>query len=102
MDESGIQIFKLESLNDICKKYSMSIRIFITGGTFDKEYNELNGVHGYDSSDLDKYDSLRLNERLIIRAICDAEDNDNGQKILEGSGSLGEKKCTVKLFTSRT
>ena len=74
----------------------------VPAGIYTAEYNELNGVHGYDSGDLDKYDSLRLNERLIIRAICDAEDNDNGQKILEGSGYLGEKKCTVKLFTSRT
>ena len=74
----------------------------VPAGIYEAEYNEFNGVHGYDSSDIDRYDSLRLNQRLIIRAICAAEDNDNGQKILEGSGSLGEKKCTVKLFTSRT
>ena len=28
---------------NIKRKYAMAIRIFITGGTFDKEYNELDG-----------------------------------------------------------
>ena len=46
------------------------------------EYNALQMVHGYDSSDMDRYDAIRLNERVIGRAIDDAEENDNGQKIL--------------------
>src|SRR6476620_9086263 len=38
-----IRIVLFISLISSCKSPTMSIRIFITGGTFDKEYNELNG-----------------------------------------------------------
>ena len=74
----------------------------VPAGTWEAEYNGANGVHGYDSSDMDKYDALRLNVGLIDRAISDAEDNDKGQFILEGFGTRKEKTCSVKLFTART
>ncbi len=47
LKESGMQgLKKIKppiSINFTCKIILMAIRIFITGGTFDKEYNELNG-----------------------------------------------------------
>lgn len=74
----------------------------VPAGTYIAEYNALQMVHGYDSSDMDRYDAIRLNERVIGRAIDDAEENDNGQKILEGTGEFKGKSCSVKLFTSRS
>lgn len=66
----------------------------VPAGTFEAEYNAAHGVHGYDSSNIDKYDSLRLNERLIIRAICNAEDASSDT----GVGNLRERTCSIRLF----
>lgn len=66
----------------------------VPSGLYVAEYNAASGVHGYDSSDMDKYDALRLNQKLINRAIDNAEDNDSD----EGTGNLKEKTCSVKLF----
>lgn len=38
-----LQNLPISSIFTLKKRIAMSIRIFITGGTFDKEYNELNG-----------------------------------------------------------
>jgi len=73
----------------------------VPSGVYVAEYNVLNDVHGYDSQDIDKYDAIRLNEKLINRAIGNAEDNCNGQEIIEGTGSLKEKTCYVKLYRCR-
>lgn len=74
----------------------------VPGGTYVAEHDQLNGVHGYDSSDMDRYDSIRLNGRLIDRAIDDADENDNGQQVLEGTGTFKGGSCFVRLFTGRT
>lgn len=43
--------------------FSMSIRIFVTGGTFDKEYNELNGQLYFNDSHLPEM--LELGRNLV-------------------------------------
>jgi L-asparaginase len=43
MQKGNFEVHTEDLLISPRKYYKMSIRIFITGGTFDKEYNELNG-----------------------------------------------------------
>jgi hypothetical protein len=65
----------------------------IPAGTFTAEYNALRGLQ-FDSSDMARYDALRLNERLIISAICAAEES--GSDV--GAGERKNKSCAIRLF----
>jgi L-asparaginase len=76
------------------------IRIFITGGTFDKEYNELNGElyfknsHVQNMLDLGR-SRLDLNFRtLMLIDSCDMSDEDR-ELILKNCEKAPEKKIII-------
>src|SRR4029079_2811135 len=66
------RVFTLISRSKIC---SMAIRIFITGGTFDKEYNELNGQLYFKDThmqDLLEMGRCRLNTEIRTLMMIDS------------------------------
>src|ERR1044071_1933177 len=78
----------------------MTIRIFITGGTFDKEYNELNGQLYFQDSHLPEMLKLgRCNLDLEIRTLMmiDSLDmtDDDRQFILEHCRKSREDRIVI-------
>lgn len=77
----------------------------VPAGIYSGEYNPASGEVSSAQrarDDMDAYDAIRLNQRLIGRAIDDADENDNAvQTVLEGSGEFRGRTCRVKMFTSR-
>lgn len=78
----------------------MSIRIFVTGGTFDKEYNELTGqLHFKDSKigDLLKMGRSRLDTSVRTLMMVDSLEMTDGDRriILESCQRCEEKQIVV-------
>jgi L-asparaginase len=78
----------------------MAIRIFITGGTFDKEYNELNGELFFKDSHLPEM--LKLGRSRIdvdIRTLMMIDSlgmtNDDRELILRQCETCGENKIVI-------
>jgi hypothetical protein len=65
----------------------------IPAGVFMAEYDALRGLQ-FDSSDMERYDALRLNEIIIIRAIFDAEKS--GSDV--GTSERKNKSCAIRLI----
>lgn len=78
----------------------MSIRIFVTGGTFDKEYNELNGDLYFKDTHL--HEMLRLGRskldlRITTLMMIDSLDMQDGDrsKIAEACNTAEEEKILI-------
>ena len=65
----------------------------IQPATYTAEYNAARGVI-FDSKEIEKYNALRLNEKLINRAIINAEENN----LDNGNGEFKGNTCSIKLF----
>lgn len=70
----------------------------IPHGAYSAEYNALSN-NAEPSLDLgqENYDAVRLNQRMIGRAVDDAFENGSGM-VLFGNGSFKGKTCSIKLF----
>lgn len=78
----------------------MKIRIFVTGGTFDKEYNELNGTLFFKDThifEMLKLGRCRLNVDVRTLMMIDSlEMTDNDRKIVAGNClSIPEEKIVI-------
>ena len=78
----------------------MTIRIFVTGGTFDKEYNELNGELYFKESHLPEMLKLgRANLDLQIRTLMMIDSlhmtDDDRQSILQQCRDVPEERIVI-------
>ena len=70
----------------------------VPAGIYTAEYNALsNNAQPSLDNGQDNYDAVRLNARLIGRAVDDAFENGSGS-ILCGNGSFKSSTCSVKLL----
>ena len=82
----------------------MTLRLIATGGTFDKHYNELNGVLGFSESHLPAVISrarLTIPVALEVLPLLDSLDmgDADGQRVLAACQAAGEKAIVVVIGT---
>jgi L-asparaginase len=78
----------------------MTLRIIATGGTFDKHYNELNGVLGFSDSHLPeviKRSRITIPAALEVVSLLDSLDmqHDDRQKVLAACQAASEKAIVI-------
>ncbi|THC43632.1 asparaginase domain-containing protein [Massilia sp. Mn16-1_5] len=78
----------------------MTLRLIATGGTFDKHYNELNGVLGFSKShmpDVIKRARLTIPVELQVLPLLDSLDmqDPDRQRVLEACQAAGEKAIVI-------
>ncbi len=80
--------------------YRMSIRIFVTGGTFDKEYNEITGQLFFKETHLPEMISRsRVTPRVVVQTLMmiDSLDMGSGERLLiaQQCNAATEKKIII-------
>src|SRR6476620_5602536 len=95
-----IRIVLFISLISSCKSPTMSIRIFITGGTFDKEYNELNGqLYFKDTHMSDLLEKGRSKVQVEIRTLMMVDSlemtNEDRNLIAHQCNNCDEKRIVI-------
>ncbi len=78
----------------------MTLRIIATGGTFDKHYNELNGVLGFADSHLPeviKRSRITISAELEVVSLLDSLDmqDTDRQKVLDACQAASEKAIVI-------
>jgi len=78
----------------------MTLRLIATGGTFDKHYNELNGVLGFSESHMPeviKRARLTVPVELQVLPLLDSLDmqDPDRQRVLEACQAAGEKAIVI-------
>ncbi len=70
----------------------------VPSGSYEALYDCVRGLHGYDDAkNMNRYDALRLNERLIERAVTNADEADADIGFVEHRG----KTCHIQLFPTK-